>query len=121
MPTSDFTLKNAVINSVLCYISTARQIYSDNVLLSTCLSFYSHDVTEAKKLLFSITGEIPVQRRGDDRTKTELRDILHQFRQIDEKETSVPRFVADNYSSMPPGSGYEIISEHIVTLIQEII
>ena len=117
----EFVIKNAITNGILCYISTARQLYSDNVLLSTCPSFYNHDaVADAKKLLFNVSGGTPVQRRGDDRTKTELKDILLQFRLMDDNETILPKFVADSRSSMPPGSGYEVISEHIVTLITEI-
>ena len=44
-------------------------------------------VADAKKLLFNVSGGTPVQRRGEDRSKTELKDILQQFRLMDDNET----------------------------------
>ena len=74
-------------------------MYSDNVLLSTCLSFYNHNAAvDAKKLLFNVSGGTPVHRRGENRTKTELKDILQQFRRMDDNETILPKYLADSYS-----------------------
>ena len=53
-------IDNAIVSNVLCYISTARQTYSNQNILSICNSFYSCDkIVEAKELLFSFSDESP--------------------------------------------------------------
>ena len=110
-----------VVNGVLCYISSARSTYTDQTLLSICQSFYSCEkVTEAKKILFSATGETLILRRGEGKLKAELGDIIAEFRKIDRNGLELPTFVADSFSSMPPASGFEVLSEHLVSLLSEI-
>ena len=112
---------NLIVNGVLCYISSARCTYTDQTLLSICQSFYKCDkVVEAKKILYGATGEAVSQRRGEGRLRAELTDILDEFRKADENGVVLPTFVADSFASMPPASGFEVLSEHLISLLAEI-
>ena len=115
------TVPNAVVNGVLCYISTARRSYNEAAIVSVCQSFYSYElVSEAKKVLFGLTGENVTHRRGEGKLKADLNDIIAEFIRIDENRLQIPNFVADDYRSIPPASGFEVISEHIVALMIEV-
>ena len=62
--------KNAVINVVLCYLSSARHRLTDQAIVTVCLSFYNGEkISEAKELLFKLTRET-VTRRGECKVNT---------------------------------------------------
>ena len=83
--------------------------------------FYSYDkIKEAKKVFFTVLNETAIIRRGDGKCKADLNDILNRFREADERKESLPMFVADGYSTMPPASGYEVLAEHLIHLMEEI-
>ena len=114
-------IKNAVINGVLCYLSSARHTLTDQAMCTICLSFYNNDkISEAKELLFKIGNETTVKRRGEAKAKADLMDIINLLRKLDENSANVPKFLADNFCSMPPASGFETIAEHIINLTMEI-
>ena len=111
-----------VTNGVLCFLTTARQSYSTENLILMCISFYSHErILDAKKVLFSLTGgESAITRRGEGKFRSDISDILIQIKKTEENGTELPDFVADSYKSMPPSSGFEVLAEHVVCLIDEI-
>lgn len=114
-------INNAVINGVLCYISSARQTYTDQVMLSVCLSYYdSEKISQAKEALYSFSDEACVVRRGDNKNKANIQDIINLYRKLDEDNTPLPKFLADRFDCMPPASGYEVIADHILQLMTEI-
>ena len=110
-----------VTNGVLCFLTTARQSYSTENLILMCISFYSHErILDAKKVLFSLTGgESAITRRGEGKFRSDVSDILIQIKKTEENGTELPDFVADSYKSMPPSSGFEVLAEHVVCLIDE--
>lgn len=115
------SIEDAVVNGILCYISTARNSHSDQTISSICQSFYKYDViTKGKEVLFEITGAEYSKRRGNDKLKSEVNDIIQEFRRIDENNISVPAFMANSCNDMPPASGFEVLSEHIIMLLTEI-
>ena len=110
-----------VTNEVLCFLTTARQSYLTENLISMCVSFYSHErILDAKKVLFSLTGESAITRRGEGKFRSDVSDILIQIKKTEENGMELPDFVADSYKSMPPSSGFEVLAEHVVCLIDEI-
>ena len=114
------TIQNAVINGVLCYISSARHTYSDQAMISTCLSFYnSEKISNAKEVLYGFTDESCVQRRGEGKTRANLNDIISLMRKLDEDGITIPKFLSDSFDSMPPASGYEILADHIISLLSD--
>ena len=113
-------IQNAVINGVLCYIASARLTLSDQAMISICQAFYSHEkIFEAKELLYNFTDDNIVKRRGDGRVKADLTDIITLFRKLEENNVQLPKFLADDFRSIPPVSGYEVIAEHIIDLMSE--
>ena len=47
-------------------------------------------------------------------------DIMEVFKRIDQQGGSLPKFLSDSHADMPPASGFEIISEHLLELINEV-
>ena len=89
-------------------------------MISTCLSFYnSEKISNAKEVLYSFTDESCVQRRGDGKTRANLTDIITLMRKIDEDSVTIPKFLSDSFDSMPPASGYEVLADHIISLLSE--
>ena len=85
------------------------------------MSFYSHEkIIEAKKIIFDVTGETPVIRRGDGKIRSEVNDIVSQIRKNEENSVEMPSFVADSYKSVPPSAGFEVLAEHVVHLVSEV-
>ena len=114
-------LKDAVINGVLCYLSSARHTLTDQAMCTICLSYYSGDkISDAKDLLFKFANETIIRRRGEGKVKADLIDMIALLRKVDERKESLPQFLADGFSSMPPASGFETIAEHIINLTTEI-
>ena len=105
------SINDAVIDCVLCFISSARQSYTEAALTSLCLSFYSSEkITAAKKVLFSRNGK----------ARSDLTDILTLFNKNEQSGVHLPKFLADSFDAMPPVSGYEILAEHIVDLLEQV-
>ena len=116
MANQDFCISN-----VLCFISTARLSYTEETMISLCSSFYKADeLYEAKDKLCQMIGQTPKKRRGDDRLKSEVLDILAHLRKCDEDDMKIPKFVSDGYNKMPPSSGFEVIAEHVISLLTEV-
>lgn len=114
-------LENTVINDVLCYISTARSSVPEEVIILTVRSFYDFDkIKKAKDFLCKVCGVKTNRRRNDDKITTEIGDILKLFEDACVGDKEIPKFVAEGYTSMPPSSGFEIVSEHILSLTNEI-
>ena len=114
-------IEDAVVNNVLCYLSSARHSYSENSITSICQSFYNADkIYEAKEILFDISKDPVINRRGEGKVKATVLDIVSLLRKIDDNSIPCPKFVCDGYDGMPPSSGFEIIAEHMADLITEI-
>ena len=112
---------NAVVNNVLCFVGSARHSYADKNTVSICEAFYSYEeIFTAKEILFSLCSEHCTRRRGDNRVSADLNDMLSQLRKADENSLDLPKFLCDSHSKMPPSSGFEVLSEHLVKLISEL-
>ena len=115
------SIDNAVISNVLCFISTSRHIMNENSILASCLSFYNGDsIFKAKEILCSCIGETIVRRQGANKVKSNIEDILLMMKTCDDAEKELPKFLCDGYAQMPPGSGFEVLAEHIIGLVTEV-
>ena len=61
-----------------------------------------------------------IRRKGPNKVKTEIKDILNLFENADNDNLNLPKCVADNFNSLPPISGFECVARRIVTLTEEI-
>ena len=113
------TISDAVINGLLCFVSTARHSHTETALTSICLSFYNSE-KHGLQLAYRLANETYVARRGDGRLKSDLMDILALFNKCELNNVQLPKFLADGFDTMPPMSGYEILAEHIVDLVTQV-
>ena len=112
---------NVYINDILCFISTAMNSKTNEYIIQSCMSFYEvNKIKDAKAILCSFNDERPVKRRGDEAKVNEIKDIIELIRKYDENKISLPVFAAGSFDSLPPGSGYEVISPIIIDLIDQI-
>ena len=113
--------ENTLINSVLCYTSTARHSQSEQSIISACLSFFKNDeITEAKEILYNAVDEPMSKRKGENKARNDLSDVLALLTKCDSKDKELPKFLCDGYNKMPPASGFEVLASHMVCLIEEV-
>ena len=99
-----------VVNNVLCYLSTARHENTEVIIVAACRSFYNcEEIVEAKEIFFKLFNKQVLKRRGDDKTKSDLTDILQLMRDNALASVHTPNFLANGYNKMPPSAGFEVI------------
>jgi hypothetical protein len=114
-------IKNAVINNILCYISTARHTVPTDDIVSIAYSYYDHSkITSAKSVLYELTGNHATKRRSEDKIKVEIRDMLDLFDKLDRDKVAIPKFLADSYDGLPPATGFSVASRNIATLLDQV-
>lgn len=112
---------NIEINDLLCYVSTAVNSIDYDTIVSTCVAFYGAvKIKEAKQRLAVLMKEEIKWRRGDDRIKSEMQDIVDLLSSARQSGKVLPKFVAESFNSMPPSSGFEIIGEGLSNLMEEL-
>ena len=115
------TIENAVINNVLCFIKSSRNALTELNISAMCQSFFSADtVSTAKTLLFQFVDESPANRKGVNKLKSDVSDMLGLLKKIDDNQIPVPLFLCDGYAKMPPAAGFEVLAEHVVNVVSEI-
>ena len=108
------------INNVLCYISTAKHSCDQQTIISMCMAFYKEDeINKAKEVLYKSADETFKKRIGDGRMKNNICDMLQISRKFDESDSVLPKFLCDGYNKMPPSAGFEVIAEHIFSLLSK--
>ena len=113
---------NLKVNDLLCYASTALNVLNNELIVINAIAFYGHGkIKEAKQLLGEILDEDVRWRRGDDRIKSDMQDILDLLSSAQVKGVALPKFVAGSYNSLPPSSGFDLISETLNNLTDEIV
>ena len=59
-------------------------------------------------------------RKGVNKLKSDVSDMLALLKKIDDNQLSVPLFLCDRYAKMPPAAGSEVLAEHIVNVMSAI-
>ena len=87
-------------------------------MVTTCLLFYSFEkIFEAKDLLCKAIGILPTLRRGENKAKSHLTDMMEILKRVDEQSISLLNILSDSHADMLPASGFKVISEHILEII----
>ena len=108
------------ISNVLCYLSTARHSCDEQTIIFSCIAFYKEDeLNKAKETLYKAANENFKKRIGEGRMKNNICDMLLVLRKCDEAEFDLPKFLCDGYNKMPPSAGFEVIAEHIFSLLSK--
>ena len=109
------------INEILCFISTARNSLAADYIIATVHAFYDFcNVKIAKDLLSKLCGKQSVRRRNEEKFKAEIKDILELFEVAENENLTLPKFVADNFNSLPPTAGFECVAKRLATLTEEL-
>ncbi|CAF2129717.1 unnamed protein product [Rotaria magnacalcarata] len=109
------------INNVLCYIMTAMDTIPNDDIVSISVAYFSSaNIKDAKTLLFSLVNEELKWRKGDDRMKKEIQDIIDLLRNSEKCDGKLPKFVSDAFDAMPPVSGYGALGDTIQSLLNEV-
>ena len=110
-------------NSVLCFITSARNSLSkDNIILNSVAYYSSEVVYAAKEEIFSFCDERPIKRKASaeypNPAVANVRDILNLLDKVEGK-ISLPTFVATEFNSLPP-SNFDSIAPVLCSLRDEI-
>lgn len=109
------------INDLLCYVTTALDSIDNDSIVKTCVAFYgAGKIKDAKQRIATFLSEEIKWRRGDDRIKADMQDLMDMIRFAQQKGRILPKFVAESFNSLPPSSGFDIVGEGLISLIDEV-
>lgn len=92
---------NIVVNEVLSFVQNKVDVMNNVSLALICRqSFTEEEIWEAKCLLFDSVPQKRIQRRGEDKGKKNIEDIIGLLRCAEQDE--VPVFVAKELHRLPP-------------------
>ena len=110
---------DTIINSVLCFINSARSDYSYDSLSDVIYSFYSHEeIKVAKELLGNLLKKEIVWRRDPDKKRKDLKDLLEFHDELITSKMKV-NLVTKSHKKMPP-IGLELFAPILTNLVEEI-
>ena len=113
--------KHFVIDNVLCYSSSARHSMKNDDIVRICVAFYKEcDIIKSKNLLCELIGVKPIRRRNENRVINEMKDIMEMLMKCDDEGVTLPKFVVDRFDGLPPTSGFEVIANNMINLIEEV-
>lgn len=108
-----------VMNSLLCFLNSARSDYSYDSLMEVIFSFYSHeDIKVAKELVADLLKKDIVWRRDPDKKKKDLQDLL-EFHELLKASDMNINIVTNSHKKMPP-IGMEMLAPVLTVLVEEI-
>ena len=113
------------MNDVLCYISTSRHSNSHNNIILIASAFYrEEDIKTAKDIVFGICKEKPPIRKASNKNPNtaskHIEDILVQLEAAEKSKVTLPNFVAQGYSSLPPAVGFDAIASVMCAFRDEV-
>ena len=119
------TVENAVVNDLLCFVSTARNTFTaDNIVLNVVGFYKDEDIKKAKATLYQICRETPVNRKQcasqPNPSVSHTKDIIQLFEKAEREETDLPKFLASGFMSLPPSTGFESFASVVCSLRDEI-
>ena len=114
---------NIRLNDVLCFITTARNSLSRDIILVNAVGFYTSEaIFAAKEEIFSFSNERLVKRKMTNEQPNpavmNVKDILTLLDKM-EGTVPIPSFVAANYNSLPP-INFEPLATVLCSLKDEI-
>ena len=110
---------NIIINSLLCFISSAKTDFSKETLKDVSTSFYSHEeIKVAKTELCNLMKKDVIWRRDPDKKRKDLSDVLEYFDELTSKRNNY-KFVSNSYKGMPQ-LGMEMIAPLLINLTTEV-
>lgn len=108
-----------IVNSVLCFVSSAKTDHTNDSLIEIANAFFSHEeIKGAKVELTTLLKKDVVWRRDPDKKRKDFRDVIDFYDELIASKAKV-KFVTDSYKRMPP-IGMELIAPILVSLTEEV-
>ena len=100
-----------ILNDILCFLSTSIDNLTTEEIISIAVGFYEPEkIKKAKEQIFNICNETAISRRATKNVPnvsvSDIQDILDLIVKMEGKNFTMPKFVAENYLSLPPTSGF---------------
>ena len=120
-----FDPESLIASDLLCFLASSRNKSTKDDIVMSAVAFYnSEKIKNAKDRLFSICNERPIQRKAcsshPNPLVADVEDMVNLFAKMDEKDSVLPKFVADSFDSFPPSSGFGCIAPLICALKDEL-
>lgn len=113
-------LGETILNSLLCFLNSAKQDFSNDSILHILDAFYSHEnIKVAKTTLVNLLHKDLIWRRDPEKKMKDLRDVIEYHEELKKSKMKV-NFVCNTYKGMPP-MGFEYIAPMISNLSEEIV
>ena len=108
-----------IVNSLLCFLNSAKVDFSRETLKDVVCSFYSHErIKEAKTTLNVLLKKDIIWRRDPDKKRKDLADVVDQLEELTASRNNY-KFLCDSYKAMPP-LGMEMIAPLLINLSTEV-
>ena len=111
--------ENTIINSLLCFLNSAKVDFSKETLKDVTCAFYSHEnIKEAKTTLGVLLKKDIIWRRDPDKKRKDLVDVIDLLEELTSNRNNY-KFLCDSYKAMPP-LGMEMIAPLLINLSTEV-
>ena len=108
-----------IINSLLCFIGSAKNDFNKATLLEIANAFYSHEKIKAAKVeITNLLKKDLIWRRDPEKKLKDLKDVIDFYEECVESKMKI-KFVADSYKQLPP-IGMELIAPVLINLTGEV-
>ena len=108
---------NCIVNSLICFLNSAKKDQPNDIVLDIAQSFYSHDeIKKAKELICIVLKKDIIWRRDKEKKKKDLHDVLEYIEEIDQREV---KLVTDSHKCMPP-IGFEKLGGMLTHLAEQV-
>ena len=117
-------LLNTVANDLLCYISSARDSLSQEVLITNCHGYYGEEkIKEAQQIICELAKVKAINRKSGKNASNPfiviMKDICEAFEKIESEQLPMPRFMAGGHDAFPP-RGFEYIAPVMCSMRDEL-
>lgn len=90
-----------IINEFLTFVQNKIDTIDELSIVQICASdFTDAEFESSKNLLFDAIGQKAIQRKGEDKNKKNIRDVIKLLKETD--PLLQPTFVARNLNRLPP-------------------
>ena len=110
---------DTIVNSLLCFLNSAKSDFNNNVLEDVIYAFYSHDdIKQAKEIMGNIVSEDIIWRRKPEQKRKDLNDLITFHEKACETKRKM-NYVTNTYKAMPP-IGLTLFAPLITSLTNEV-
>lgn len=112
-------MDEVIINSLVCFINSAKNDFTRETLKDVAYSFYSHEeIKNAKSTLCNLLKKDISWRRDPDKKRKDLNDVLDYHEELTTGRNNW-KFLSDSYKGMPP-LGMQMLAPLLINLTGEV-